>query len=349
MALRFQDGRDEVDRAAKESRATGVMVFLLLLLAVITGAVDWFSGESLASYEKELAFYIGLAFVTWLAAPFYHEFRIRTKEIDGKVSAIEEAVNAFAKQQSKLMHKLTAIERALDVRTDDTDENPVIQEEEADEKENVDTATREKMLATYRESANLGEAWGQHNLGITYYNGDRGARDFSQAAFWFRKAAEQGDEFSQLLVADSICAGKEVPPTDYAEALQWYQKVSEQNSMWSEHAEYSLGKIYESGKGVPKDYPEAVKWWQKAAEHGNSLAHYELGDLYATGAEGVPQNYSEAYFRLLVATDGKGLGPMQESALEKRDQLGKRLTPEALSQAQERARKWFEDHPAKLQ
>lgn len=113
MALRFQDGHDEVDRAAKESRATGVMVFLLLVIAVITGAINWFSGESLASYEKELALYIGLAFVIWLAAPFYHEFRIRTKEINGKVSAIEETVNSSREAHEKLLERLTAIEEEL--------------------------------------------------------------------------------------------------------------------------------------------------------------------------------------------------------------------------------------------
>ena len=113
MALRFQNERDEVDRTAKESRATGVMVFLLLLLAVITGAVEWFSGGSLASYEKELAFYIGSAFVAWLAAPFYYEFRIRTKEIDGKVSAIEEAVNSSREAHGELLERLGAIEKEL--------------------------------------------------------------------------------------------------------------------------------------------------------------------------------------------------------------------------------------------
>jgi hypothetical protein len=110
VALRFQE-KDDVDRVAKESRATGVTVFLLLVLAVITGAVDWFSGESLASYEKELAFYIGLAFVTWLAAPFYHEFRIRTKEIDGKVSAIEDAVNASKEDHADDIEKAVTVSR----------------------------------------------------------------------------------------------------------------------------------------------------------------------------------------------------------------------------------------------
>ncbi len=117
VALRFQGERDEVDRAAKEERATGVTVFWLLVLAVITGAADWFSGESLASYEKELAFYIGFGFVTWLAVPFYYEFRIRTKEIDGKVSAIEEAVNSSREAQEELLKRLTAIEKKLEARS----------------------------------------------------------------------------------------------------------------------------------------------------------------------------------------------------------------------------------------
>jgi hypothetical protein len=113
VALRFQNERDEVDGAAKESRATGVTVGLLLVVAVITGAGDWFSGQSLTSYEKELAFYIGLAFVTWLAAPFYYEFRIRTKEIDGKVSGIEEAVNSSREAHGELLERLGAIEKEL--------------------------------------------------------------------------------------------------------------------------------------------------------------------------------------------------------------------------------------------
>jgi uncharacterized membrane protein YciS (DUF1049 family) len=116
VALRFQE-KDDVDRAAKESRATGVTVFCLLVVAAIVGATDWINGESLASYEKELVFYVGLAFVIWLAAPFYHEFRIRTKEIDGKVSAIEEALNSSRRAHEELLKRLTTIEEKLGARS----------------------------------------------------------------------------------------------------------------------------------------------------------------------------------------------------------------------------------------
>jgi hypothetical protein len=113
MGLRFQ-GNDEVDRHAKEERATGVLVFLVMLLAVISGAVDWFSGKSLVSYEEEIAFYIGCGLVFWFITPFYYEFRIRTKEIDGKVSAIEEGLTSAKEDRAELLERLSAIEEKLD-------------------------------------------------------------------------------------------------------------------------------------------------------------------------------------------------------------------------------------------
>src|ERR1035437_3586570 len=113
MVLRFQE-RDEVDRAAEKTQMTRVMVFLLLLFVVISGPVAWFRGESLALYGTQLAWAIGSCFVIWWVAPFYPEFRIRTKEIDGKVSAIEEAVNASKEDHAELLERLTAIEDKLD-------------------------------------------------------------------------------------------------------------------------------------------------------------------------------------------------------------------------------------------
>ena len=112
MALRFQK-KDDVDRAAKEERQTGATVVVLVLAAVIFGAVDWFSGGSLASYEQELAVLIGVFFVGWLVEPFYYEFRIRTKEIDGKVSGIEATVNGSKERHAELLERLTAIEEKL--------------------------------------------------------------------------------------------------------------------------------------------------------------------------------------------------------------------------------------------
>ncbi len=113
MGLRFQ-GNDEVDRQAKEERATWVWVFLIVLLGAVSGAVDWFTGKSLASYKDELGFYIVFGFLSWLLSPFYYEFRIRSKEIDGKVSAIEKAVTSAEEGRVELLQRLAVIEAKLD-------------------------------------------------------------------------------------------------------------------------------------------------------------------------------------------------------------------------------------------
>jgi hypothetical protein len=82
------------------------------------------------------------------------------------------------------------------------------------------------------------------------------------AAFWFRKAAEQGDDEAQLHLADILRSGDGLKP-DYEEALKWYGKIVEQESTFRKIAEDRLGDMYAGGEGVPKDYVEAAKWWEK--------------------------------------------------------------------------------------
>jgi TPR repeat protein len=60
----------------------------------------------------------------------------------------------------------------------------------------------------------------QYNLGQMYEAGQGVARDFAEAAQWYRRAAESG-------IA---------------------------------HARFSLGVAYALGRGVPQDYLEAHKW-----------------------------------------------------------------------------------------
>jgi TPR repeat protein len=362
MALRFQQ-TDEVDREVTEKqRATSfwwiIGVGLLLYLASKV-----LPSEFARPIVELIAVLYALWFLSWMVSPVYHEFRSRTKEINGKVSAIEAAANASKEDHVELLEKLTAIEKqtdsktkqiskrlaaiesALNARTDGREENPVIEDETAEEDDDVDAEGEAALVAKYRESANRGESWGQHNLGIAYGWGKGVPEDRVMATFWFRKAAEQGDESAQLNLA-GICARVGGLPPDYAEALHWYTKLSEGNT-FNNIAEYELGEMYADGRGVPKDYAEAARWWHKAAEHGSTWAHYKLGKQYAEGAEGVPQDYGEAYFRLYIAVGGKGLSSMQKRAIDERNELANHLTPETLSQAQERAQQWLAAHPVK--
>ncbi|WP_302992038.1 tetratricopeptide repeat protein [Barnesiella intestinihominis] len=56
---------------------------------------------------------------------------------------------------------------------------------------------------------------------------------------------------------------------DYTQAVYWYRKAAEQGSAT---AQLCLGSCYYDGIGVLVDKPQAVYWWSKAAEQGNADA-----------------------------------------------------------------------------
>jgi TPR repeat protein len=82
--------------------------------------------------------------------------------------------------------------------------------------------------STRKADAKKGNAEEQYQLGLCYETGDGVEKNMTEAAAWFRKAAEQG----------------------LAEA------------------QYSLGYCYENGEGVAKDVKQAKYWKDKAAKNG---------------------------------------------------------------------------------
>lgn len=77
----------------------------------------------------------------------------------------------------------------------------------------------------WRQAAKVGHARAQNGLGVLYRDGDLGEPDKRQAAYWFRNSAENG----------------------YAFAM------------------YSLALLYRDGDGVERDDIEAHKWFNLAS------------------------------------------------------------------------------------
>src|SRR5205814_6910270 len=63
---------------------------------------------------------------------------------------------------------------------------------------------------------------------------------------------------------------------NYSEAANWYRKAADQGLA---HAQYNLGICYDVGHGVPRDYEEAVKWFRKAADQRSEEHTSELQSL----------------------------------------------------------------------
>lgn len=154
------------------------------------------------------------------------------------------------------------------------------------EKEAATSSSLHQALLPY---AHAGDPEAQLALGTLYVHGDSVPQDYTQAARWYRLAAEQGNAQAQFNLGYLYDFGKGVSQ-DYTLAAHWYRLAAEQGNA---PAQFSLGCMYQEGEGVSQDYAQAALLYRLAAEQGNPKAQNNLGFLYGTG-RGVPQNYELA-------------------------------------------------------
>ncbi len=63
---------------------------------------------------------------------------------------------------------------------------------------------------------------------------------------------------------------------DESEAAKWYRRAAEQGHAG---AQYELGVCYYDGEGVEENEEEALKWFRKAAAQGNADAKKKLQEI----------------------------------------------------------------------
>jgi len=155
-------------------------------------------------------------------------------------------------------------------------------------------------------------------------------KDYRTAFSGYKKLAELGDAKAQFSLGWMYEKGRGVPK-DEQQALAWFRKAAEQGG---DSAQFFLGYKHEYGLGVPMDNQQAVVWYRKAAEQGFAEAQHSLGSMYAMG-NGVPEDKQAAYFWWLLAS-AQG----HQLAVEDRDIAERRLSPAQRAAAQAAARVW---------
>jgi hypothetical protein len=68
-----------------------------------------------------------------------------------------------------------------------------------------------------------------------------------------------------------------------SEAAEWYRRAAERGNP---DAQFSLGVMYEDGRGVPQSDSEAVAWYRRAADQGYAPAQCSLGWMHLNGRGG---------------------------------------------------------------
>ena len=87
------------------------------------------------------------------------------------------------------------------------------------------------------------------------------------------------------------------------------------------------------------DYAAAIGYWRPLAEEGHATAHGNLGVMYANG-QGVPQDYAQAHMWFNLAASRLPSSALRSKAVEGRDAMAAKMTPDQIAEAQRLAREW---------
>jgi len=127
--------------------------------------------------------------------------------------------------------------------------------------------SQKKEFERVLNKAEAGDLKAQYQAGIMYLKGKGVEMNGGKARSWIGKAAEQGERKAITRMGILYYKG-EGGAKDYARALKQFNAVSNDSVL----AQYYLGEIYASGKGVDKNYTTAVAWYKKAADGGYNRA-----------------------------------------------------------------------------
>jgi TPR repeat protein len=100
-------------------------------------------------------------------------------------------------------------------------------------------------------------------------------QDNTQALFWRRKAAEQGDLQAQYALGFIYAAG-DGAARDNEEAFKWFHRAANRGHA---DAQAGVGLSYWQGKGVTMNLVEACRWLTLAAGKGHEGAQRALSEI----------------------------------------------------------------------
>lgn len=119
------------------------------------------------------------------------------------------------------------------------------------------------------------------------------------------------------------------PPANPSSSLQLLEPLAAQGYAV---AQFNLGVLHDTGRGVWQDHKLAAQWYRKAAKQGHAAAQFNLGGLYYEG-QGVPKDLVRAsiWFTLAAIAGYDG-------ATRNRNSVATLLTADQIATVQQMAR-----------
>lgn len=180
------------------------------------------------------------------------------------------------------------------------------------------------------DAAAGGDANALFEIGARFTDGKGVKSDLSEAANWYKLAADRGLAPAQYRLANIFEKGTGVS-RDLTKAMTYYKQAADAGNASAMH---NLAVLYASGAAGQPDYAAAVTWFRQAADFGVADSQFNLAILLARG-NGVKQDLEESYKWFAVAAKGG-----DKDAAQKRDEVGNAMRKEQLESARTKVDQW---------
>ncbi|MBB4400718.1 MULTISPECIES: cell division protein PodJ [Rhizobium/Agrobacterium group] len=184
--------------------------------------------------------------------------------------------------------------------------------------------------ASLAEAAAKGDTQALFEIAARYTDGRGVAADRTEAAKWYKLAADRGLAPAQYRLANLYEKANGVE-RNLPEAKRYYTLAAEQGNAGAMH---NLAVLLASDAAGQPDFAAAAQWFIKASDLGVRDSQFNLAILYARGS-GVKQDIEESYkWFAIAARDGDA------DAAQKRDEVAGALNPQQLQSAKAKVDAW---------
>jgi TPR repeat protein len=129
----------------------------------------------------------------------------------------------------------------------------------------------------FRKAADQGDPGAQNELGYLYIWGIGVERDEAQAFKWFARACGSGSQQAKLNLAVLYLKGMGVARDNEMGRELLIELAEKRNG----RAEAYLGVMYLRGYGIVQDHDAAEQWFSRAAKDKNPEGEFAMGTLYS--------------------------------------------------------------------
>ncbi len=180
------------------------------------------------------------------------------------------------------------------------------------------------------DAAAAGDPNALFEIGARFTDGKGVKSDLSEAANWYKLAADRGLAPAQYRLANLFEKGTGVS-RDLTKAMTYYKQAADAGNASAMH---NLAVLQASGAAGQPDYAAAVTWFRQAADFGVADSQFNLAILLARG-NGVKQDLEESYKWFAVAAKGG-----DKDAAQKRDEVANAMRKEQLESARAKVDQW---------